>query len=58
MHMPMKVFKLILTFKYRGMIKNLTATICIANNVSEINATRNRHAYKKIVTCPGLFHCD
>ena len=45
--MPMKFFKLILTFKYRSTIINLTATIHIANNVSEINAIRNRHACKK-----------
>ena len=47
MHTPMKFFKLNLTFKYRSTIINLTATIHIANNVSEINAIRNRHACKK-----------
>ena len=47
MHMPTEFFKLILTFKYRSMIINLNATICIANNVSETNAIRNRHGCKK-----------
>ena len=49
MHTPMKLFKLILTFKYRSMILNLTATIHIANNVSKINAIRHRHACKNIL---------
>ena len=52
MHMPTKFFKLILTFKYKSMIVNLNATICIANNVSETNVIRNRHACKKIFTVP------
>ena len=49
MHTPTKFFKLILTFKYKSTIVNLNVTICIANNVSETNAFRNRHACKKIL---------
>ena len=41
----------------KSMIINLTATIHIANNVSEINAIRKRHACKIIFTCPSVFHC-
>ena len=46
MHTLTNFFKLILKFKYKIMIINLTATIHIANNVSEINAIRKRHACK------------
>ena len=55
MHTSTKFFKLILTFKYRSTIINLNATIYIADNVSEINAIRNRHYCKKILlalVCP------
>ena len=45
----MTFFKLILTIEYKSMIVNLSATICIANDVSETNVIRKRHACKKFL---------
>ena len=52
----MTFFKLILTIEYKSTIVNLNATICVANDVSETNVIRKRHACKKIITCPSPFH--
>ena len=46
MHTFTIFLKLILTFKYANAIMNLTTTIYIASNVSEISAIRNRYTCK------------
>ena len=54
--LPTIFLKLIFTFKFGNMTIILTITVCIPNNVDEIDGGTNKHICKNIFTCLSLFH--